>query len=81
MSKAFEGQDMAFTARTETREGLAKALKTLQPEDFEVVLATTGDLRKTTIRTETVAGCMKAVDDIAPEWKHAIVRVFFPVRA
>jgi len=67
MTSQFHGQDVAFTAKTETRDGLAKALRVVDPEDFEVILKTTGDLRKTTIRTETISGCLKAVDDIAPE--------------
>lgn len=76
MSKVFGNLDISYTVRTEDREGLLDALEHLQPETFEVILHPTGDVNKCTIRTETISGAVHAVNDIAPEWSHAIVRVY-----
>lgn len=76
MTAAFAGETLAYTVRAEEREGLLDAIEGLDPHTFEVILFPVGDAAKFTIRTETVPGAVQAINDMAPEFSSAIVRVY-----
>lgn len=68
--------EMLYTIKTESRKGLLAALDTVEHARYEVILHPTGDLNECTIRSETATGAATAVNDIAPQWSFAVVRVF-----
>jgi len=75
-SSAFEGVPIRYTVRAEQRAGLLEAVETLDPGRFEVVLYATGDLSNVTLLTQDREGLARALNDVAPEWSHAVVRVY-----
>lgn len=78
MSNAFAGHTILYTLKTEDRKGLLAALEEIDPETFEVILHPTEDLNRCKIRTESVEGAIAAINDIAPKWSLAVIRVYSP---